>query len=56
LPKLRLVGFDVSCPGVTAVPDKPTFRVGLPAFEVIAKFPLTLPLEVGEKITLKLTL
>jgi hypothetical protein len=56
LPKLRFVGFAVSWPGVTPVPDSGTFEAGLDAFDAIARFPLTLLPEVGVKVTLKLTL
>jgi hypothetical protein len=56
VPKLRLGGFAVSCPGVNPVPDSGKYRVELDALEVIARLPLKLPLELGEKVTLKLTL
>ncbi len=56
LPRLRLVGFAASWPGGTAVPESPTVRVEFDALEVTVTFPLTLPLEVGENVTLKLTL
>ena len=56
LPKLRLVGFDPSAPGVAPVPDNGTVRVGLEAFEVIVTSPLILPADAGVKVTLKLAL
>lgn len=56
LPKLRLVGFDPSAPGVTAVADSGIVRDGLDAFEVIVILPLTLPAEAGVNVTLKLAL
>ncbi len=56
LPKLRLVGFDPSEPCDTPVPDSGMFTVGLDALDVIVMLPATVPEEVGEKMTLKLTL
>jgi hypothetical protein len=56
LPKLRLTGLAASCPAVTPVPDSGTLSVGFAAFEVIARFPLTLPLDTGEKTRLKFAL
>jgi hypothetical protein len=55
-PKLRLVGLDVSWPSVFPVPESGTLREELDAFEVIARLPLTVPPDVGLKVTLKLTL
>lgn len=56
LPKLRLAGLAASWPGVTPVPDSGTFKVEFAALELIARFPLTLPADAGEKVTLKLIL
>jgi len=56
LPKLRLAGLALSWPGVTPVPDNGTFKTELAALDVIARLPLTPPLEVGENLTLKLAL
>ena len=56
LPKFRLVGFATSVPCETPVPDNGTFTVGLDALDVIVMLPATVPEEVGEKMTLKLTL
>jgi hypothetical protein len=56
LPKPRLAGAAVSCPAVTPAPESATFSGELVAFDVIARLPLTLPLDVGENFTLKLTL
>jgi hypothetical protein len=56
LPKLRLVGFAVSWPGVMPVPDRGTFRAGLDAFEVIARLPLAPLPDVGANAILKLAL
>jgi len=42
-PKARLAGFAVNWPGVTALPDKGKFMVGLEASEVNATLPLTVP-------------
>jgi hypothetical protein len=55
-PKLRLVGLAVSWPGVLPVPDRGTFSAELDAFEVIARLPLTVPPDVGVKVTVKLAL
>ena len=38
------------------MPDNGTLSVELLAFEVMARLPVALPLEVGENLTLKLTL
>jgi hypothetical protein len=38
------------------VPESGTFNAELVALDVIARFPLTLPAEVGENFTLKLAL
>ncbi len=51
-PKLRLVGLAVRSPGVTPVPDKAIFRVEFDALLIRARFPLTVPLDWGEKSTL----
>ena len=56
LPKLRLVGFDPSAPGVTPVPDNGMVSVGLEAFEVIVTLPLALPDAAGVNVTLKVVL
>ena len=56
LPKLRLVGFEPSAPGVTPVPDIGIVRVGLEAFEVIVTLPLTLPADTGVNVALKVVL
>lgn len=55
-PKARLVGFALSVPGVTPVPDSETVNVGFGASEVIVRVPVALPLEVGAKLTVKLVL
>jgi hypothetical protein len=47
VPKFKLVGLAESWPGVAAVPDSDTFRVGLDALELIARLPVTLPAELG---------
>ncbi len=51
-----LLGVAVSCPEVTAVPARGTFKVGLAEFELTARLPVTLPLDVGAKVTLMFTL
>ena len=56
LPKLRLVGFDPSAPGVTAVPDNGMVRVGFEAFYVTVKLPLALPADCGANATVKVAL
>ena len=56
LPKLRLVGFEPSAPGVTPVPDNGMVRVGLEAFEVIVTLPEALPADVGVNAALKVAL
>jgi hypothetical protein len=56
LPNATDDGLGDSCPGVVPVPDSGTFRPELDALDVIARLPLTLPPDVGENVTLKLTL
>jgi len=56
LPKLRLVGFELSVPGATPAPDNGMVRAGLEAFEVIVTLPLTLPADAGVNVTVKLAL
>jgi hypothetical protein len=56
LPKPRLVGFEPSPPGATPVPDKGMLRVGLEAFEVIVTLPLTLVVEAGVNVIVKVAL
>ena len=56
LPKLKLVGFALRAPAVTAVPDKPILRVGLDALLTIAKLPVKVPLLPGANTTLKFVL
>ena len=56
LPKLRLVGFDPSAPGVTPVADSGIVREGLDAFEVIVTLPVTLPAVAGVNPTVKAAL
>ena len=51
LPKLRLVGFAPSVPGVSPVPDAGIVRVGFDALEVTVTLPLALPAEAGVKVT-----
>lgn len=55
-PKLRLVGFEVSAPGETPVPDRAIVNVGLGALEVIVTVPLAFPLDVGVNISVKVVL
>src|SRR5208283_647112 len=56
LPKLRLVGFDASAPGVTPVPDNGIVSVGFDALEVMVTLPLAPAAEVGANETLKVVL
>lgn len=56
MPKLRLVGFDASVPGVTPVPDRAIVSVELGAFEVIVTSPLEVPADVGVNVTVKVAL
>lgn len=56
LPKLKLVGETDNWPCAVPVPESGTFRAGLDALDVMARLPLTLPPDVGENMTLKLTL
>lgn len=56
LPKLRLVGFDPSVPGVTPAADKGMVRVGFDAVEVTVRLPLALPADCGVKVTVKVVL
>jgi hypothetical protein len=56
LPKLRLVGFDPSAPGVSPVPDKGMVKVGLGAFEVTVTLPLAVAADCGVNVTLKAAL
>lgn len=55
LPTLIGDGFTVSCPEEAPIADplNGTFRVGFEALEVIATFPLKLPVDCGAKLTEK---
>ena len=52
LPKLKLVGFEVTCPWVTPVPERGTESVGLPALELIVSVPVAAPALAGANLTL----
>ena len=56
VPKLRLVGFAPSVPGVTPLPESGTVRVGFEAFDVTVRLPLALPADVGANDTLNVAL
>ena len=56
LPKLRVVGFDPSAPGVTAVADNGMVRVGFEAVEVMVTLPVTLPADTGVNVTVNAAL
>ncbi len=51
MPKARLVGFAVSVPGVTPVPESGMLRVGFDPLEVMVTLPLAAPAAVGAKST-----
>src|SRR5208282_2228810 len=53
LPKARLVGFAVSVPCVTPVPESGMLRLGFVPVDVMLTLPLAAPLAVGEKSTVK---
>src|SRR5258708_40332873 len=55
-PKLKLVGFGASWPGVTPVPERPMFNGEPGASETIARVPFAAPPTVGEKMTVNATL
>ena len=56
LPKLRLVGFALSAPGVTPVPDTVIAKDGLEPFEATVTVPLMLPLDFGENVIVNVVL
>ena len=56
VPKLRLVGFAVSDPGVTPVPEKGMVSEAFEALLAIETLPLALPPDCGAKVTLKVAL
>ena len=56
LPKLRLVGFAPSVPGVTPLPDSGMLKVGFEALDAIVRLPLALPADDGLNDTLKVAL
>ena len=51
LPKPTLVGFAVSAPRVTPVPESGMLKVGFEPLDVMAMLPLAAPLPVGANIT-----
>jgi len=53
LPNARLVGFAVSAPCVTPVPESGMLKVESEPLEVILRLPLAAPLAVGENRTVK---
>jgi hypothetical protein len=55
-PKLKAVGFAVSVPGVTPVPESARFSVGLEASLVRARVPVALPADAGVNVTIKVVL
>jgi hypothetical protein len=55
-PKLKLDGFADSCPDVVPVPESGTKSARLGALLRMETFPLTLPLDCGPNLTVKLTL
>jgi len=53
LPNASDVGFGVSVPCVTPVPESAMLKVGLPPLEVMFTLPLDAPLAVGANFTVK---
>ncbi len=51
LPNARLVGFAVSAPGVTPVPESGMLKLGFEPLEVMLALPLAAPFVVGAKST-----
>lgn len=56
LPKPRLVGFAVSVPGETPVPEREIVSVAFDAFDVTVTLPLTPVAVAGSKLTLNVAL
>ena len=56
LPKLRLVGFELSAPAVTAVPETPIVNDELGASEAMVTDPGAFPLDFGENVTVNVAL
>jgi hypothetical protein len=54
VPKAIVLVLEVSDPGVTAVPDKATFRAAFDPLLVTAKVPLALPADLGANVTFQL--
>ena len=50
LPKLKLAGLALSCPGAAPEPASATFSAPLVAFDASVNAPLALPLEVGANV------
>jgi hypothetical protein len=55
-PKLRLVGLPVKAPGATPVADTGTVNVAFVAVEVMVRFPLSAPPDVGANETVNAAL
>ena len=56
MPKARVVGFAVTAPATTAVPDIETFNGELDASETIESVPVGDPAEVGDNDAVNVTL
>ena len=56
LPRLRLVGFALSAPGVTPVPDTAIAKDGLDPSEVMVTVPAAVPLDFGANATVNVAL
>jgi hypothetical protein len=56
LPKVKEVGIAARVPGVIPVPDRETFNVGFDALLVNVTYPVALPDDEGEYITVKVVL
>ncbi len=51
LPKFKVVGVSINCPGVLSLPDSATFNCGLEASERMERFPVIEPETLGVKTT-----
>jgi len=56
LPKSRLAGLAVTCPGAIPIPENPMSRLGLVASLTRERLPLILPGDRGEKLRLNFVL
>ncbi len=56
VPKFKVAGARLSCPVLATLPESATFSCGFEALDAIASWPEAVPLVVGLKTTLKVTL